>query len=149
MAAKSRTRKEAEGRDDAPRGNTARRGRPTAFSHAIGEALIDLVLNEGLPIKHAARRLGIGVRTYYDWLGCARNGGAGAELVEWADRFTRLLGRHREAKRQERSLRDREATRERWRRFKAARVTWWRNKLGEDEFWRRRRLWLAARGKGG
>jgi transposase len=126
----------------------AMRGRPSAFCPEVGQALIDAI-NEGVPIKHAARRSGVGVRTVYDWLGRARRGEADAELVEWADRFTRLLDRHREAKRQERSRRDREAAKARWRRFKAARVTWWRNKLGEDEFWRRRRLWLAARGRGG
>jgi transposase len=149
MAANSRTRKEVEGRDDAPRGNTARRGRPTAFSLAIGEALIDLVLNEGLPIKHAARQLGIGVRTCYDWLERARCDGADPGLVAWAATFRRSLEQHRKKQRLSRSRRDREAARERWRRFKAARVAWWRNKLGEVEFWRRRRLWLAARGKDG
>ena len=66
MAANSRTRNEVEGRDNAPRGNTARRGRPTTFSPGVGSALIDAVLNEGMPIKHAARRLGLGARTVYD-----------------------------------------------------------------------------------
>jgi hypothetical protein len=64
-----------------------RPGRPSGFRPEIGAALIDLTINEGLPIKHAARRLGVGVRTVYDWLERARNEGAAPELVEWVREF--------------------------------------------------------------
>jgi hypothetical protein len=59
-------------RPEAPR--PTRRGRPSGFRPEIGAALIDLTINEGVPIKHAARRLGVGVRTVYDWLERSQTG---------------------------------------------------------------------------
>lgn len=124
-----------------------RRGRPSTFKPEIGNVLIDLVINDDVPIVHAARRLGLGVRTVYDWLQRARDEGAVPELVKWADNFTQFLEWYREDERRVRYLREREAARRRWHEFKASRAEWWRRRLGESEFWRRRLLWLAARGK--
>jgi transposase-like protein len=65
-----------------------RRGRPTRFDPEIGDALIGPVINDDVPIKHAARRLGLGPRTVYDWLQRAQGEGAAPELAEWSGRFT-------------------------------------------------------------
>jgi hypothetical protein len=35
---------------------------------------------------------------------------------------------------------------ERWQRFKQSREQWWYERLGPEEFWRRRLRWLAAKG---
>jgi hypothetical protein len=109
--------------------------------------LIDLTINEGMPIKQAARRTGVGVRTVYDWLARARCDDAPAELAEWARTFSRFVEWYREDTRRERYFRDRKAARLRWQRFKRARVDWWRDRLGESAFWKRRLEWLAERGK--
>ena len=124
-----------------------REGRPSRFTPEIGAALIDLTINEGLPIKHAARRLGVGVRTVYDWLERARDEGAAPELVAWAREFRQYLEWYRRDKCRERYVQDCEAARLRWQRFKASREEWWRRRLGESAFWTRRLNWLAARGK--
>jgi hypothetical protein len=124
-----------------------REGRPSRFTPEIGSGLIDLTINEGVPIKHAARRLGVGARTVYDWLERARDEGAAPELVAWAREFRQYLEWYRRDNRWERSIRDREAARLRWQRFKASREEWWRRRLGESAFWTRRLNWLAAWGK--
>jgi transposase len=124
-----------------------REGRPSRFTPEIGAALIDLTINEGLPIKHAARRLGFGVRTVYDWLERARNEGAAPELVEWAGTFAQSLEGYRRDKHGEKSVRDDKVAQVRWQRFKASREEWWRRRLGESAFWTRRLNWLAARRK--
>jgi transposase-like protein len=79
-----------------------RRGRPTRFDPEIGNALIDLVINEDVPIKHAARRLGLGVRTVYDWLERAQVKGAAPKLVKCTDQFTQFLEWYRADVRRER-----------------------------------------------
>lgn len=43
-----------------------RRGRPSRLTRELGAALIELVINDDVPIVHASRRLGLGVRTVYD-----------------------------------------------------------------------------------
>jgi hypothetical protein len=138
------TENEANG-PGAPR--PGRRGRPSGFRPEIGSALIDLTINEGLPIKHAARRLGMGVRTVYDWLERAQNEGADPDLVEWAGTCAQFLEWYRRDKRWERSVRDYKSAQVRWQRFKASREEWWRRRLGESAFWTRRLNWLAERGK--
>jgi hypothetical protein len=113
----------------------------------IGAGLIDLTINEGLPIKHAARRLCVGVRTVYDWLERAQKQGAAPELVAWAGTFVQYLEWYRRDKRRERLIHDCEAARLRRQRFKASREEWWRRQLGESAFWTLRLNWLAERGK--
>ena len=78
---------------DRRRSKARRPGRPSGFRPEIGAALIDLTINEGMPIKHAARRLGVGVRTIYDWLERARREGAAPELVKWARDFNSTVSR--------------------------------------------------------
>ena len=124
-----------------------RRGRPTRFDPEIGAALIDLVIDQDVPIVHAARRLGLGPRTVYDWLQRAQGEGAARELVKWAEDFTQFLAWYREDQRRERYLRDREAARLRWQQFKASREGWWLARLGPERFWTSRLLWLADRGR--
>lgn len=74
---------------DRRRSKPRRRGRPSGFRPAIDAALIQLVINQEMPIKHAAwRRLGWGCGRSMDWLECARCDGAAPELIKWAGQFT-------------------------------------------------------------
>jgi hypothetical protein len=41
-------------------------GRRSTFNPAVGAKLLDLILSDDVPIKHAAKQAGIGVRTLYD-----------------------------------------------------------------------------------
>jgi hypothetical protein len=52
----------ADDRDERARGSRPEAtGRPSGFRPEIGAGLIELTIIEGVSIKHAARRLGVGV----------------------------------------------------------------------------------------
>jgi Helix-turn-helix domain len=91
-----------------------RRGRSSAFRPELGEALIALIRDD-VSIKHAAKRIGLGVRTVYDWLAKGHAEGADSEFARWADCFAKTLEARRSDWRAERYARESEEAKQRWR----------------------------------
>jgi hypothetical protein len=121
--------------------------RPSKFSPERGRVIVGAVAS-GADRKAAAEAAGVGLRTLAEWLARGRaSDPATDDLAEWVELFeaAKRVARRRRAR--VRHERERAEAVERWQRFKAARERWWKDQLGECEFWRLRLVWLADRGK--
>lgn len=118
--------------------------RPSKFCPELGRRLCDLAaLEEHRPRAALARAAGISPRTLAGWLAAAR---AGREpFASWLPGFLRAERAGWDIRHEARSLREQENAKERWRRFRAARIEWHRARLGDGEYWRRRLDWLLER----
>jgi hypothetical protein len=116
--------------------------RPSKFNPERGQVIVK-VLAECGGRDCAAMVAGIGLRTLTEWLVRGRAGDpAFAEWARQAEEAEELARRRRAASRKAREC---AASRARYQRYKAARAPWWRDHLGEEEFWRRRLEWLRDR----
>jgi hypothetical protein len=118
-------------------------GRPNRFTYLVSEDLVWLV-HGGLSLRAAAAEAGIGLRTVHDWLAAGRAGHPA--FAPWAARMAWALEKGRRRRLLLACLRDQARARASWQAFLAGRETWWLERLGPCEFYRRRLEWLKARG---
>jgi hypothetical protein len=118
----------------------ARRSR---FTKAKGLEAVRLA-GEGHGLARIALELGVSVRTFAYWLGDGRAGDPRYASFAAAFDEARAAARTKAAARG--AAQRQEEARERYRRFKARRQQWWRERLGDEEFVRRRLAWLLAKG---
>ena len=117
---------------------TRKAGRPTKLTDDLAAKALDLVL-ETRSFKLTAERLGIARCTLNRWLARGESGNpryaAFAESLvvhyraAWRKRFAQKAA--------ERAKIEKES----WRKFKEGRADYWRQRLGEREFHRRRLAW--------
>jgi hypothetical protein len=119
-------------------------GKPSRFTGEIGEEAVRLAA-AGLTLKAIAGQIGVGERTFHEWL--ARGRAGDPSFSTWARRVMGSARMVRDERRSARWLREADASEERWRRFKAAQTAYRIEQLGEAVFWRNRLEWLSSRGK--
>jgi hypothetical protein len=117
--------------------------RPTQFNAEQGWMIIQAI-DEGRGRVEAARAAGIGLRTLAEWL--AKGKAGDPAFAEWVSEFKAAERFANRLRCNASWARERARSRERYQRFKAARVQWWLDQLGPCEFWSRRLDWLADRG---
>lgn len=118
--------------------------RPSKFNPDRGQTIIN-VLAEGGGRECAAMVAEVGLRTLAEWLAKGRAGDA--TFAEWARQAEAAEQAARRRYLAWKYAQEAERAKERYQRFKAARVQWWRNRLGDVGFWQRRVAWLVANGK--
>jgi hypothetical protein len=118
--------------------------RPSKFNPDRGQTIIK-VLAEGGGRDCAAMVAKVGLRTLAEWLAKGRAGDP--TFAEWARRAEAAEQAARARYFAWKYEREAERAKESYQRYKAARVQWWRDQLGEVGFWRQRVAWLVANGK--
>jgi hypothetical protein len=119
-------------------------GRPTRFTPDLAIELICLV-DDGMSRKAAAARVGIGERTLHDWQARGRRGDPTFQF--WMSELEAAAVRASRRRCREAWRRYDANAKQRWREFKHSRERWWLDRLGPEEFYRRRLNWLAEHGK--
>ncbi len=119
-------------------------GRPTRFTEDLAVELVCLV-DDGMTRKTAAARVGIGERTLHDWQARGRRGEPAFHF--WMTMLEAAVDRARRRRCREAWKRYDARAKERWREFKQSRERWWLDRLGPEEFYKRRLNWLAEREK--
>jgi hypothetical protein len=117
--------------------------RRSQFTKAQGLEAVRLA-GEGYSQARIALALGVSVRTFAYWLGDGRAGDPRYASFATAFDAARAVARTKAVTRG--AAQRQEAARERYRRFKASRQAWWRERLGDEEFVRRRLAWLLSKG---
>lgn len=118
--------------------------RPTKFTPEISEAILRH-LAEGRSRRATVEALGIGRRTLQDWLHRGRAGEP--TFAAWVERFDHAAEIRRRSRVRASWERYDAESKQRWQQFRAARQRWWLERLGPCEYWRRRLVWLAERGR--
>jgi hypothetical protein len=118
-------------------------GRPSLFTPERARAA--LALAGGDSLRWVAFAAGVSRRTLQAWLERGRRGDPA--YAAWAEEFDRRAERTRLARNRAWWNRYRAEARARYQRFRRERVQWWLDRLGPEEFWRRRLRWLAAHGQ--
>jgi len=119
-------------------------GRPSRFAQNQAIKLVCLV-DDGMTRKAAAARVGIGERTLHDWQARGRRGESAFQF--WMTMLEAAADRARRRRCREAWKRYGAKAKERWKEFKQSRERWWLDRLGPEEFSKRRLNWLAERGK--
>jgi hypothetical protein len=121
-----------------------RGGRPSVFDPSLGEAIVRMLAAD-VPRKTIAAKAGIALRTFQDWLRRGREGDPA--YIAFAAAFDRQAKANRQTRIARAWRRYDARAKERWRAFKAARASWWFDRLGPREFWSRRLSWAITEGR--